>query len=212
MKRNLSQSFYSQLPETIETQFAKTVSGLQSEVNVSTNIICIIFPGVLANYVQMFKCVVYKITTYYIYADGTKLYVSLTLLFDSHFVQWLKWQNKCSCTGQRWRRSFFGNWDCIFGEICPIFCLFIFLFLLRWSTKKQERRACQAPSIQLYLRLWRRSTLKRLLSCRVRYLNSLISHVSEVSIHLVIGSKPVYINRGIAFPTWCKLWGTFTIK
>lgn len=30
-------------------------------------------------------------------------------------------------------------------------------------------------------------------------------NVSEVSIHLVIGSKPVYINRGIAFPTWCKL-------
>lgn len=90
MKRNLSQSFYSQLPETIETQFAKTVSGLQSEVNVSTNVICIIFPGVLANYVQMFKCVGYKIITYYIYADGTKLYVSLTLLFDSHLVQWLK--------------------------------------------------------------------------------------------------------------------------
>lgn len=30
-------------------------------------------------------------------------------------------------------------------------------------------------------------------------------NVSKVSIHLVIGSKPVYINRGIAFPTWCKL-------
>lgn len=31
-RRSLSQSFYSQLPETAETQFAKTVSGLQSEV------------------------------------------------------------------------------------------------------------------------------------------------------------------------------------
>lgn len=30
--RSLSQSFYSQLPETAETQFAKTVSELQSEV------------------------------------------------------------------------------------------------------------------------------------------------------------------------------------
>lgn len=179
MKRNLSQSFYSQLPETIETQFAKTVSGLQSEVNVSTNVICIIFPGVLANYVQMFKCVVYKIITYYIYADGTKLYVSLTLLFDSHLVQWLKWQNKCSCTGQRWRRSFFGNWDMSIWRNLPYILFIHSSFLLRWSTKKQERRACQVPSIQLYLRLWRRSTLKRLLSCRVRYLNSLISQMSQ---------------------------------
>ncbi len=31
-KRNLSQSFYSQLPETTETQFAKSVAELQSEV------------------------------------------------------------------------------------------------------------------------------------------------------------------------------------
>lgn len=31
-RRSLSQSFYSQLPETTETQFAKTVSELQSEV------------------------------------------------------------------------------------------------------------------------------------------------------------------------------------
>ena len=30
--RSLSQSFYSQLSETAETQFAKTVSELQSEV------------------------------------------------------------------------------------------------------------------------------------------------------------------------------------
>lgn len=31
-RRSLSQSFYSQLPETTETQFAKTVAELQSEV------------------------------------------------------------------------------------------------------------------------------------------------------------------------------------
>lgn len=30
--KSLSQSFYSQLPETAETQFAKSVSELQSEV------------------------------------------------------------------------------------------------------------------------------------------------------------------------------------
>lgn len=31
-RRSLSQSFYSQLPQTTETQFAKSVSELQSEV------------------------------------------------------------------------------------------------------------------------------------------------------------------------------------
>lgn len=32
-KRSLAQSFYSQLPETSDTQFAKSVSELQSEVS-----------------------------------------------------------------------------------------------------------------------------------------------------------------------------------
>lgn len=49
---SLSQSFYSQLPETSETQFAKSVAELQSEVrqcfidntiSAQRNLVCIVF-------------------------------------------------------------------------------------------------------------------------------------------------------------------------
>lgn len=41
--KSLSQSFYSQLSETAETQFAKTVSELQSEVREQQLLIYLLF-------------------------------------------------------------------------------------------------------------------------------------------------------------------------